>query len=95
MLATCINSDITWSDARLILSVNTALFKQLTDSPTYSQTVVVLTHLTGKWRKDTVHHHLLLLCNFSSKSHIVGKWLKRLYSVKKKNILGHIKMLHF
>lgn len=33
--ATCINVDITWSDARLALSVNTALFKQLTDSPTY------------------------------------------------------------
>lgn len=32
MLAACINADITWSDAGLTLSVNTALFKQLTDS---------------------------------------------------------------
>ena len=31
MEATCINVDITWSDARLTISVNTALFKQLTD----------------------------------------------------------------
>ncbi len=32
MLATCINADITWSDGRLTLSVNTALFKLLTDT---------------------------------------------------------------
>lgn len=85
MLAACINADITWSDARLTLSVNTALFKQLTDTPTYSETVVVITHLTGKWSKGTVHHSPLLLLDFSSSSHVGEKCLKRLYSVKKQN----------
>lgn len=37
MLAICINVDITWSDARLTLSVNTALFKQLTGTLQPSQ----------------------------------------------------------
>lgn len=32
MQAACINVDITWSDARLTLSVNTGLFKQLSDT---------------------------------------------------------------
>lgn len=58
MQGTCINVDITWSDARLSLSVNTALFKQLTDSLQSTQTVVVITLLTGKWSKGTVHHSL-------------------------------------
>lgn len=58
MQATYINVSITWSDARLTLSVNTALFKQLTDSPTYSESVVVITHLPGKTRKGTVRHSL-------------------------------------
>lgn len=46
MQGTCINVDITWSDARLSLSVNTALFKQLTDSLQSTQTVVVITPYT-------------------------------------------------
>lgn len=32
MRATCIHMDITWSDARLTICVNTVLFKQLPDT---------------------------------------------------------------
>lgn len=56
MQATCINEDITWSDVRVMsLSVNTALFKPLTDTLQPTQKLVVLTHLTRKWSKGTVY----------------------------------------
>jgi len=62
MRATCINIDITWSDARLTICVNTVLFKQLPD-----------THLTEEdWRHTIVHDDVLKRLRLDNKHKNLG-----------------------
>ncbi|KAG7499565.1 hypothetical protein JOB18_041746 [Solea senegalensis] len=67
--------------------VNTALFKLVfLLSPTFSETAVVLTYLTWKWRKR----------NSSPQSVMKGEHLKRPCSAKHKNTYSFLSILiHF